>query len=151
MASLRAAVPSPVSTAVLNTKTVAASVSRWLLDGPAQQTDGTHIGGVAGCVDIDGRAAYVYPEITGYFLQWLAWMAHCNGRETVYQSRAEAALDWLARWLAQDRPLTRVYLDGIREDWRNDAVFTFDLAMVLREIGSATRAQLISPPADVIE
>jgi len=129
----------------------AARIAHWLLTGPAQQLDGPHAGAVAGWIGADGRAGYVYPEITGYYLQWLAWMTRRHGRQPVYIARAEAALGWLTQWLANDRPPTRIYVDVPREDWRNDALFTFDLAMVLRGIGAAARIGLIAPPATVVD
>ena len=129
----------------------AARVAHWLLSGPAQRVEGAHSGAVAGWVDVDGRADYVYPEITGYFLQWLAWMTRQHGHQLVYVARAEAALGWLNRWLADDRSPTRIYVDAPREDWRNDALFAFDLAMVLRGISAAAQAKLITPPAAVVD
>ena len=129
----------------------AARIARWLLTGPAQQSDGPHAGAVAGWIGTDGRAGYVYPEITGYYLQWLAWMTRRHGRQPLYAARAEAALGWLNPWLAKDRPPTRIYVGVAREDWRNDALFTFDLAMVLRGTGAAANAGLIAPPATVID
>lgn len=129
----------------------AARVARWLLVGPAQQSDGVQAGAVAGWVGAGDRADYVYPEITGYFLQWLAWMSRRHGREQVYVVRAEAAVSWLARWLADDRPLTRIYVNTPREDWRNDARFAFDLAMVLRGIAAAAQAGLVAPPPTLVD
>ena len=45
---------------------------------------------------------------------------------------------------------TRVYLHGRGSDWRNGALFFFDLAMVLRGVASAARAQLIDPDETLI-
>ena len=44
---------------------------------------GDHAGAVAGWIGGDGRADYVYPEITGYFLQWLASMAQRHGAQPI--------------------------------------------------------------------
>jgi len=128
----------------------AARIARWLLAGPAQQADGEHAGAVAGWIGVDGSAGYVYPEITGYYLQWLGWMTRSHGPRRAYVARAEAALHWLERWLdAGDRPSTRIYLDAGRDDWRNDALFAFDLAMVLRGVGTAAREGLVVSPEPV--
>ena len=54
-------------------------LASWLLNGGVQLTRGPHAGGVVGSVDADGRPAYVYPEITGYYMQWLAWLAAGDG------------------------------------------------------------------------
>ena len=117
-------------------------VSQWLLYGPAQLTRGPHAGGVAGALDAQGHAQYVYAEITGYFLQWLAWRARLDGATPELRARAEAAMRWLGRWVADARPATRVYLLDAREDWRNRASFTFDLAMALRGSAAAIAAGL---------
>ena len=130
----------------------AARVARWLLGSPAQQVGTAHAGAVAGWIGADGQADYVYPEITGYYLKWLAWMTQTHGRQPVYVARAEAALHWLTQWLTTDNvPATRIYINGPREDWRNDALFAFDVAMVLRGIGAAVGARLLASPAFVIE
>ena len=127
------------------------SIAGWLMRGPAQMVSGAHAGAVAGTVDAAGRAGYAYPEITGYFLQWLAWRAARHGFAANLAAPAAAAQQWLAYWLeSNDPPLTRIPLDQTIEDWRNTAVFCFDLAMVLRGIASAARLQLIVPNPAVI-
>jgi hypothetical protein len=128
-----------------------ASVGTWLLHGPAQLAHGRHAGAIAGTVTGGGDAAYVYPEIAGYYLQWLAWRAQRHGRDAVLCARATALQRWLGVWLADgDPPATRVHLDGTTADWRNRAVFFFDVAMVLRGLGSAADAGLIAPEAGVV-
>lgn len=118
----------------------AARLRHWLLHGPAQQRDGAHAGGVAGTLDAAGRAQYVYPEITGYYLHWLAEAAPHEPRA---REAAQLALDWSAREFAAGRvPPTRGYFDASVQDWRNDAVFFFDLAMLLRGICAVHEAQL---------
>jgi hypothetical protein len=126
------------------------ALANWLVD-TVQCMSGPHAGAVAGCVTASGSASYVYPEIAGYYLQWLAWRATRFGSEADLAPRAAAVERWLARWLAMAGPPTRVHLDGTRDDWRNQATFCFDLAMVLRGIGSATQAKLIAPDASVVE
>jgi len=129
----------------------AARIAQWLLVGPAQRIEGAHEGAVAGWIDEDGGVEYVYPEITGYFLQWLAWMTQCHGRQPAYVARAESALHWVELWLAGNRPSTRLYVDAAREDWRNGALFAFDLAMVLRGIAAAARENLLDAPQTVVD
>ena len=127
------------------------SIAQWLMRGPAQLASGPHAGAVAGVVDVHGRGCYAYPEITGYFLQWLAWRATRCGFSPELASRGAAAQQWLARWLEdRDPPRTRIDLGDATDDWRNRAVFCFDLAMVLRGVASAARLQLIVPDASVI-
>ncbi len=125
--------------------------TRWLLDGPVQVASGEHAGGVAGIVDADGGAAYVYPEITGYYLQWLAWRASRDGSAAVLARRAQAAQRWLGRWLALDPPPTRVHLRPSPADWRNDAIFFFDVAMALRGVASAAAAGLLVAERSVVD
>jgi hypothetical protein len=124
-------------------------IATWLTEGPAQLRTGTHAGAVAGCVNGDGTPAYVYPEITGYFLQWLAWRSSQGAPDARLAPCACAAQAWLVRWAAAPLAATRVHLDWT-PDWRNDATFTFDLAMVLRGVGSAARAGLIEPDAALV-
>ena len=122
----------------------------WLLDGPAQIGAGRHAGAVAGRIDLAGNAAYVYPEIAGYYLQWLAWRASTGVDAKRLAAKAAGVQRWLAVWLADRQPpRTRVHFDG-ESDWRNDAVFCFDLAMVLRGLASATEARLIGPDSGLV-
>lgn len=133
-------IPAPYSDA-------AARLREWLLHGPAQQRHGAHAGGVAGTLDGAGHAQYVYPEITGYYLHWLAEAApgQAQAREA-----AMLALQWCAREFADGRvPLTRSYFDTTVQDWRNDAVFFFDLAMLLRGVCAAHEAGLTPWRADI--
>jgi len=120
------------------------ALTSWLLGDRAQVTSGTHSGAAAGWVDREGRASYVYPEITGYYLQWLAWHAACHGVNDQTRRRAAAAQRWLLSWaFGAETPETRVYLEPAGPDWRNAALFFFDLAMVLRGLASAARLGLI--------
>lgn len=121
-----------------------ASIAAWLLAGGPQLSAGPQAGGIAGAVDGHGQPVYVYPENTGYYLQWLAWQALRHGATPVAVQRAAAAQRWLASWLERtDPPQTRVYLGAHPHDWRNSASFFFDLAMVLRGVASAARVGLI--------
>ncbi len=120
-------------------------ISGWLLGRHVQRADG----GVAGWVDAQGRAAYVYPEITGYYLQWLAWQAMHSDDHATLARRARAAQRWLQAWIGgTGPPQTRIHAVPNVEDWRNRAVFAFDLAMVLRGLAAAVQMNLlIADPA----
>ncbi len=73
------------------------------------------------------------------------------GRSNALSERASAVQRWLRVWLSEgDPPPTRVHLRGKTEDWRNAAVFFFDLAMVLRGLGAAARAQLIHADPEIV-
>ena len=126
-------------------------LARWLRSGPAQLTKGPHAGAVLGSIAADGHASYGYPEITGYWLQWLAWRSRRDSSVATYAPRAAAAQRWLGTWLALGPPLrTRLHLDGDVDDWRNRTEFCFDLAMVLRGLGAAASAGLLVPDARVV-
>jgi hypothetical protein len=129
------------------------TLAAWLLDGGVQQPTGPEAGGVAGWLCASGSATYVYPEITGYYLQWLAWQTlREGGTSAALRSRAAAAQRWLRSWaLRGERPPTRVYLREDEGDWRNAAVFFFDIAMIVRGIASATSMRLIEPDAALVE
>ncbi len=121
-----------------------AALTSWLLGDHAQVASGTHAGAAAGWVDREGKASYVYPEITGYYLQWLAWHAACHGVNIETRRRAAAAQRWLLSWAFDaETPETRIYVEPAGQDWRNAALFFFDLAMVLRGLASAARLGLI--------
>jgi len=129
------------------------TIAAWLLDGGVQLAAGPEAGGVAGWLSTSGHATYVYPEITGYYLQWLAWQTLREGGTTAaLRCRASSAQRWLRSWaLRADQPHTRVYLRDDEGDWRNAAVFFFDIAMVVRGIASATSARLIEPDPVLVE
>ena len=123
----------------------AARLRNWLLHGPAQLREGDQAGGVAGTIAADGKPLYVYAEITGYYLSWLADIANAEDNERV-RDRAQQAQGWTARHFSDPRhlPQTRIHLAEAEPDWRNDAVFFFDLAMLLRGVDAATEAGIIS-------
>lgn len=136
------------SEATLAAAEVASSRLRhWLLQGPAQLRQGAHAGGVAGSFDEQGRASYVYAEITGYYLLWLRGL----GRYAAPAAVAEAAargIAWVRReFHAGAIPATRVYLAQAQADWRNDAEFFFDLAMMQRGLAAHAAHH---PVADLI-
>ena len=122
----------------------------WLLGSAPQIADGAHAGAVAGSISAAGEIVYVYPEITGYYLQWLAWRSRAHP-DPALAARAHAAAAWLGRWARQPVAATRVYVNAHVHDWRNDAVFTFDVAMAIRGIGSAVRQKLIEPDRGTVE
>jgi len=99
---------------------------------------------------VSGAASYVYPEIAGYYLQWLAWRARRYGHSAELAERAAGVQRWLVRWLAMPGLPTRVHLDGTSDDWRNRASFVFDVAMVLRGLGAAAAAKVLVPDPSVV-
>ena len=126
------------------------SLAAWLRN-VAQCQAGPHDGAIAGCISVSGTPSYVYPEIAGYYLTWLAWRVTRDGHDGEDAERARAVQRWLAKWLAMPGLPTRVHFDGTSGDWRNHALFCFDLAMVLRGLAAAGRAGLLSPDPAVVE
>jgi len=119
----------------------------WLLQGPAQLRHGAHAGGVAGSFDEQGQASYVYAEITGYYLLWLQGLGRYAAPTTVAEAAARG-IAWVRREFHADAiPATRIHLTGAHADWRNEAVFFFDLAMVLRGLAAHAARH---PVADLI-
>lgn len=126
-------------------RSTAAGLRSWLLHGPAQLRDGDQTGGVAGTIAANGKPLYVYAEITGYYLSWLADVAGGDD-DPLVRERAQRALDWAARGFAAPgcAPQTRIYLAPAEPDWRNDAIFFFDLAMLLRGVDATAEAGIAS-------
>ena len=88
-------------------------------------------GAIAGWLNEHDEPAFAYPEITGYYLSWLASLARLQP-EIDTRPAALAAVEWLQTITSFDHPpATRYYFDD-SDDWRNDATFTFDLAMMCR-------------------
>jgi hypothetical protein len=116
-------------------------IENWLLRSGIQITDGAQRGGIGGWLDRDGRPEFVDLEIAGYYLTATAWLssgAACSSShvETI-ESGASRAADWVASLLTrQVDPPTRLYLSQQPTDWRNGAVFSFDLAMAARGIAA---------------
>lgn len=137
----------PLSKIALST---AARTRHWLLHGPAQLRSGAHRGGIAGWIDRNGQPHYVYAEVTGYYLHWLAQTTPGDDLP-VRRAGAHTALAWCERSFGADTlPATRVYLLPAEADWRNQAVFFFDLAMLLRGVCACVEAKLIAAPQDLL-
>ena len=112
-------------------------IEEWLLRSEIQIPDGQHRGGVAGWLDNRGTPEFLYLEIAGYFMTSMAWLsagaASSPENVDVARRRARRASAWVASLLSRyQSPPTRLYLSGLRADWRNDGVFSFDLAMAAR-------------------
>lgn len=113
-------------------------IERWLLVSDVQLPDGAHRGGVAGWLDAEGQPAFVYLEITGYYLTAMAWLLAGGARSDEATLRANQrgrqAVAWVHSAVSCGRlPPTRIHLRaGTDDDWRNRADFSFDLAMAIR-------------------
>jgi hypothetical protein len=124
-------------------QTAVERIEDWLLHSAIQLDNGPHRGGIAGWLDCDGKPEFVYLEITGYYLTAMAWLSSgaASSPENIAtaHSRARLAAGWIATVLQREAaPPTRLYLSGHSADWRNNAVFSFDIAMAARGV-AATR------------
>jgi hypothetical protein len=123
-------------------RTAVERIEDWLLHSGVQLECGPQRGGVAGWLDRDGKPDFVYLEITGYYLTAMAWLSGAASSPE-HVATAERCARLAVRWIAthvegEAVPPTRLYLSGHPADWRNDAVFSFDLAMAARGV-AATR------------
>lgn len=117
---------------------LAASISNWLLTSDIVIRAGPHKGAVAGWLTERGNPSFAYPEITGYYLSWLASSAEVWGRSGVLSASAAEAIRWFTRIANGDLPLlTRYHEFPQKDDWRNQAVFTFDLSMAARGLSDS--------------
>ncbi len=121
------------------------AINRWLTANPVYASPDSKAltGAVAGTVNDHGSPQYWYGEIAGYYLSWAAWLAGQKGAlqnaalPPLLTRLAADVMAWLEReWARQEPPLTRVHANG-KADWRNDYLFSFDLAMILRGVADA--------------
>lgn len=111
-------------------------IDGWLSDGPAFCPES---GAVAGVTN-DSGVVYWYGEIAGYYLAYLAsLMVESSGNQRSASNGARQVGQWLQSQWADGPAPTRLYV-GEQTDWRNDYVFAFDLAMILKGLASVRRA-----------
>lgn len=111
-------------------------IGGWLCEAPLRHAPNLELGGVAGRLLASGEAEFHYGEIAGYWLSWAALYAPNWNLMT-------AVVNWLDRqWSGPYPAATRI---GVRSDWRNQGVFSFDLAMIVR--GLADAAPLVGDAA----
>jgi len=117
-------------------------IEGWLLRSGIQLDEGDQRGAIAGWLDGEGRPEFVYLEIAGYYLTAMAWLSSCAACSSEHveaaRLRARRAAGWVASLAStHNAPPTRLYLSGERADWRNDGLFSFDLAMAARGMAAA--------------
>jgi len=114
------------------------AIQSWLLGPDVQFADGPNRGGIVGWLDERGSAVFLYPEIMGYYLTWLAFLSHAFGPADEVARHANETLRWISGQLASGgAPPTRKYLTYNETcDWRNSGSFAFDLAMLARGVAA---------------
>jgi hypothetical protein len=120
-------------------------LTAWLMSESVLRTEAGGAG-VANWLWPDGIHDGLYPEIGGYYLQFLALAASgstASGESdprTVATLQARDAASRVIAWLDQagphGDPLTLYHRDMTQSDWRNKCLFAFDLAMILRGFAS---------------
>ncbi len=106
----------------------------WLFSA-VQVERGPDCGGVIGSTSSVRGPEYLYPEATGYFLTWLAFLGSMRGVTPDLSTRASRAATWLS-YRAGDGLTTRHHLNSAVQDWRNRGLFSFDLAMASRGVAA---------------
>lgn len=79
------------------------------------------------------RADYIYGEITGYFLSFCAYVynkSNDKNEQHLIKNIISSHIEWLDRSIDEGLK-TRYTLSGY-SDWRNNAIFSFDLSMIIR-------------------
>jgi hypothetical protein len=123
------------------------SIREWLLGDQVQINHGPFAGGILGWLERDGAKNFAYGEITGY---WLSWISKVNADPERVAIRASAAVAFLMHSFSTV-PKTRYYYTGVHPtDWRNRAIFSFDLVMMLRGLFDVSRLIGIDVCADAI-
>jgi hypothetical protein len=129
---------SPRTVGAAEISDAAGRIEEWLLTAPIQSTAAPYAGGVAGWLEADGATSFTYGEITGY---WLTWLSGLRRDPADIALRAAAAVGFLeATWSGAEPPPTRLYQHPAAPDWRNRAVFCFDMAMIVRGLAHAAPA-----------
>jgi hypothetical protein len=104
------------------------SLQAWLLSDRVLRSSGRGAG-VANWLWPDGLYDGLYPEIGGYYLQFLTAV---DARDA-----ASRVIAWLDESGPDGDPLTLYHRDMSQSDWRNHCLFAFDLGMILRGFASA--------------
>jgi len=106
----------------------------WLEREAVVARAGLQKGAVAGAVSADGKPLYWYSEIAGYYLSYLASRAANSLENQVCLKQLSVLVASYQEkiWSTSVAPLTRAYTPSHTFDWRNQGLFLFDIAMLLR-------------------
>jgi hypothetical protein len=106
-------------------------LSRWLTSDLVLRSVGNGAG-TANWLWPDGTYDGLYPEIAGYYLQFLTRTECSTAPVAAPREMAARVTEWLDRIAPDGAPLTLYHRDMAQSDWRNQCLFAFDLAMILR-------------------
>jgi len=105
---------------------VAAAIARWLLKSKIVIREGPHRGAVAGWLD-GGSPSFAYPEVTGYYLSWLASLSQTEVCPIKFERQATDAMTWFSHIATGELPLfDPIPLNPKQEDCETAPSFTFD-------------------------
>ncbi len=115
-------------------------IARWLLSPEIQREEPSHRGGIAGWLNNEGTCDFVYGEMSGYYLSFLAYLHEFPIGGIDVKGKISATLQWIESFLRRGQlPSTRDYLRDRspqeESDWRCDYRFSFDNAMIWRGAG----------------
>lgn len=95
-------------------------------------------GAIAGSIDESGCALYTYPEISGYYLSYLAYRLCLDDASEYLVEKGQKILGHQQQiWSESSPPATRLYFNSLSQsqvDWRNQGLFIFDVAMLARGV-----------------
>src|SRR5262245_22333056 len=126
------------------------AIEDWLLHSNIRISAGRHKGAIAGWLNENDEPEFAYPEIAGYYLSWLAFLSRLRP-ELDFHPGATAVIEWLESITRTNGvPATRYHFDN-RDDWRNGATFTFDLAMLCRGLHAVRGLVAEQPRRDLLQ
>lgn len=108
-------------------------LATWLLSPAVALADESGAIGIVNWLDarLDEHDG-LYPEIGGYYLLFLSQVASVDATDQVCRKLAQGVLRWFDRSGVDGAPATIERRCSRPSDWRNQCLFTFDLAMIVR-------------------
>jgi len=127
-------------------------LTSWLMSPPVLRRTGPGAG-IVNFLTPEGTWDGLYPEICGYYLQFAVRAASRTSRDKddLYRSAAASVATWLNEVGGVNaEPLTLYHRDMRETDWRNQCLFAFDLAIILRGLATAeARWPGVVPPGAI--